>query len=243
MRGAAARGPVPLEAFGAQVADGPGRRRGAGRAMKLRALPRCAVACCVVAAAVVPAVGYLKLGTRVGDAHRVRSSGSDFPIRYFVTDRGVTGVTAQQFQTAVSGRSQTWDAVETAETSSQFAGFTQANPIVGRRRHRARLQNRPDLDRTLGATNFIVDTTTGEILESDIFFNTSFPWSTARRQVTGPPRRRVDRAARDRAPASGSGTRRSGETELIAGGRRVLGAEAVMFPDRVSPPAASATAR
>ena len=37
----------------------------------------------------------------------------------------------------------------------------------------------PDLDRVLGATSFVVDTLTGEIVESDVFFNSIFTWSTA----------------------------------------------------------------
>ena len=40
-------------------------------------------------------------------------------------------------------------------------------------------RSRPDLDRTLGATTFTFDDVTGEILESDIFLNTTFDWSVA----------------------------------------------------------------
>jgi hypothetical protein len=47
-------------------------------------------------AAALPAFGYLKLGTRVQN-RTVSLKWEDFPIRYFVTERGVPGVTAQQF--------------------------------------------------------------------------------------------------------------------------------------------------
>ena len=42
-------------------------------------------------------------------------------------------------------------------------------------------QNDPGMDRVLGATAFLIDTLTGSIVESDIFFNSLFLWSTSRR--------------------------------------------------------------
>ena len=50
--------------------------------------------------AVLPAAAYLKLGTQVGN-RTVNLRWNGFPVRYFVTDRPVSGVTAQQFQTTV----------------------------------------------------------------------------------------------------------------------------------------------
>ena len=95
-------------------------------------------------------------------------------------------------------------------------------------------QNRPDLDRTLAATNFFIDTTTGEIVESDIFFNSSFTWSTADAGITG----RFDVgsiAQHEIGHLLGLSHSALGETELRAGGRRVLGAESVMFPIAYKP--------
>ena len=37
----------------------------------------------------------------------------------------------------------------------------------------------PSLDRVLASTSYLVDDATGELLESDIFFNSAFPWSVA----------------------------------------------------------------
>jgi hypothetical protein len=81
----------------------------------------------------------------------------------------------------------------------------------------------------LGSTSFDVDTVTGETLESDIFFNSTFPWSAAAAGESG--RQDIESIAlHEIGHLLGLGHSMLGETELLAGGRRVIAAEAVMFP-------------
>ncbi len=85
------------------------------------------------------------------------------------------------------------------------------------------------MERTLGATSFLIDTTTGDIVESDIFFNSFFPWSVAAQGQTNV----FDLesiAVHEIGHLHGLAHSAIGETELRAGGRRVIAAESVMFP-------------
>lgn len=176
----------------------------------------------------MPLHAYLKLGSRVGN-RTVTLKWNRMPVRYFVTNRDAPGVTATQFQTAVNQAFRTWGSVSNVQLSSEFAGFTGSSPLSGDGATVLGFVNRPDLDRTLGATSFVIDSTTGELLESDIFFNSSFPWSVAAAGETG--RFDVESIAlHELGHLLGLSHSALGETELRAGGRRVIAAEAVMFP-------------
>ena len=117
----------------------------------------------------------------------------------------------------------------TASITYQFGGFTRSLPGEDDGRSTLGFLNEPDLDRVLASTSYLVDDVTGELLESDIFFNSAFPWSVA---ATG-ERGRWDLetiALHEIGHFSGLGHSAIGETEMAGGGRRVLSTGAVMFP-------------
>jgi hypothetical protein len=156
-------------------------------------------------------------------------------VRWFATNRGISGVTATQFETEVERAFATWDAVPTASISSQFVGFTSALPSQQDNLTVLGFETEPDMERVLGATSFVVDFSTGDIIESDVFFNTIFTWSVAAGGETG----RFDLqsvALHEIGHLFGLGHSALGETEIRpTGGRRVLSSSAVMFPISLGP--------
>jgi hypothetical protein len=175
-----------------------------------------------------PASAYLKLGTRV-DNRTVTLRWEEFPVRYFISNASGGGVSAPELRDAVLRAFASWDAVPTADTTSEFVGFTNARPndddgltVIG-------FVNQPDQDRTLGATSFLIDTLSGEIVEAEIFLNSAFEWSVAANGATN--RFDVESIAlHEIGHLFGLGHSALGESELRNGGRRVIAAESVMFP-------------
>jgi hypothetical protein len=176
-----------------------------------------------------PALAYLKFGVPIG-GKQVTLKWAQTPVRYFVSTASVPGVTSTDFQGAVARAFATWQAVPTASITYQFAGVTAASPGSDDGSSVLGFQSRPDLDRVLASTSFLVDSATGALIESDIFFNAAFPWSVAAAGESG----RYDLesiALHEIGHFSGLSHSALGETELLStGGRRVLSAEAVMFP-------------
>ena len=183
----------------------------------------------VVSLTVQPAHAYLHLTSSTGST-QTPLKWNQTRVRWFATDRGVAGVTAAQFQTAVAAGFATWEAVPTASVAFQFVGFTSAAPFDDDGISTFGFDAQPDLDRVLGATSFVVDTLTGQIVESDVFFNSIFTWSTA---AAGDASRfdLQSVATHEIGHFVGLGHSAIGETEIRPdGGRRVLASGAVMFP-------------
>jgi len=202
------------------------RRRSKGRRGAIVAV---LISVCLIGAQTQPALAYLKFGVSV-DGTQTTLKWAQTPVQYFVSDSGVPGVSSSDLQAAAGRAFDTWQAVPTASIAYQFSGVTSARPLEDDGRSTLGFLSRPDLDRVLASTDFLVDDATGAIVEADIFFNSTFQWSVAPGGEAGKYDLQTI-ALHEIGHLSGLGHSAIGETELLAtGGRRVTGAEAVMFP-------------
>ena len=180
-----------------------------------------------------PALAYLKFGLEAG-GREVTLRWNATPVRYFVTDQTVGGISATDFQAATAQAFATWQSVPSASITYQFAGFTSSTPGDDDGRSTLGFLNEPALDRVLASTSFLVDDVTGALLEADIFFNSAFTWSVSKNGEPG--KWDVQSIAlHEIGHLSGLGHSAIGETQIVNGSRRVLSAGAVMFPIALGP--------
>lgn len=181
-----------------------------------------------LAAATAPAQAYLKFGVEVG-GRTVPVRWTPGAIRYFVFERDFGGVSAQAFSDAVVRATTTWGQVPGLPVTFSPQGYTRSQPLEADGRSTIGFLDRPDQERVLGAATFLLDAATGALIESDIYFNTRFRWSTAAAGEAG-ANDLESVALHELGHLLGLGHSALGETEISGSGRRVVSTGAVMFP-------------
>jgi hypothetical protein len=154
------------------------------------------------------------------------------PVVYHVNNRPPRDFTLDEAVAAVQASFDTWESISTATITFQFGGTTNAEPFVFfDDTNTLGFDSDPDLEGSgiLGATHWLFFTFTGEIRESDIYFNAFYPWSVSPNGTEG----RFDFqsvATHEIGHFFGIGHSHTGIMETTGLRRRLIEGSAIMYP-------------
>ncbi len=123
---------------------------------------------------------FLQTEAPNGSIVDLRWFNASFPVPYYINNREPLDFSLQAAVDGIDTAFQTWEDIETASITFEFAGTTEAEAFeFFDERSTLGFSDDPELEGTgiLGATLQVINIFTGEIVEADIFFSNFFVWS------------------------------------------------------------------